>query len=340
MTLVELQFFLLTTYFFYILAIFVFHSRFKKLYFLFIILFVLCALVLRLSVPLSANADFEVYNSYLFYNYKFSWSRVLAEPFLPFLFKLIKNYVNSESPIFTLYMINFVSSCIFYIWLACRPDLKPWVKITLFSFTYILFSYTVIRNTPAYLLFGVLIYYLLHHKKVYVSYLGFLSHVSVLPATAATFLGFSKPTYKQLLLIFLASGIFVAIMSFSAFDHITNHLDDYTNEGYKKKFGVSTFHLVYFIIFICINALLFKIDRKIIYNNFYISIFIVYLVLYLLSPVMSYRFSFYNILYLTLYPYYSNTKLDVWMNIGFAILMIFLFEYGFYSNHDRLKLIG
>jgi hypothetical protein len=165
MTQFELQFFLILTYFSYVIAVIVFHSKIRNFYSIFAVLFVIMASILRLNIPIETNADFPVYNDFLSASYEFTWTSIFSEPFIYLAFKFIYDVFTTEYTLYVLYILNFICSLSFYIWVGCRKNIKPWLKIILFAITYILFTYTVLRNTPAYLSFGILIYYSLQKKN-------------------------------------------------------------------------------------------------------------------------------------------------------------------------------
>lgn len=337
MILFELQFLLISTYLFYVLALWVFHSRLRKLYFVTVIIFFVASLALRTYVPLTENADFNTYRLYLDGSYTFKWSSILSEPYLPLLYQFANSFFDSDTALYIIYSLNFTISFIFYVWLGARKNVKLWIKIILFSSTYILFTYTVLRNTPAYLLFGVLIYYLLLKRRLYWTYFSFLSHISVFPALLASYLGFSKPTYKQIFIIVVGAAVVSSILSLSIFNHVSAHIDVYTDEDIKKQYGVSLFHKLYVTFFLILNIIIYKYNKIVVFNNFYISILLIYIILYALNPVMAFRFSFYNIMYLTLYPYYKKMKIDKILNIILPILMFIIFYYGFFDSHGNLR---
>lgn len=336
----ELEFYILITYLSYVLLLMVFHSKIRKLVFIPTVIFIICCLLLRLYVPIEKNADYGGYIGFMYDEYRFEFKSVFSEPYFPLvLTSLFKATDDWKQAIYGIYFLNFIFSTVFYIWLAYRKDVKYWIKILFFGFSYTLLTYTVLRNSPAYFLFGFLMYYLLIGKKFWVGYAGFLTHVSALPALAATFLGFGRPTYKQLLLILLGAAVFSTLLSLPYFSHITNKLDTYTDPDVSEKFGVSIFHKLYFVMIIGLSIVVYRYRKMAIYNNFYCAILLIYLILYILNPVMAFRFSYYIIIYLVVYPFYEKIKYDNVLNILFSILLVFLFYNGFYSSHLDLKLL-
>lgn len=340
MTQIELQFYIIITYFSYLLLLCVFHSKMRRLAFLAAFVFFWISLLLRLNVPIEKNADYGGYISFMYVEYEFKLKSILSEPYFPMLLNFVYKFTNNwNSAMYGVYIINFLLSSIFYIWFAFRSNIKFWIKILFFSFSYILLTYTVLRNAPAYFLFGYLIYYLLENKKFPFGYLGFLTHVSALPALAATFLGFKKPNYKQFIFIFLGAALFSIVLSLPYFSHISGKLDAYTSVDIAEKFGVSIFHKLYLVGILGLSFLIYKHDKTIIYNNFYCSVFLIYIILHILNPVMAYRFSYYLIIYFVMIPFYKQVKIDKVLNVGLGILLIFLFYNSFYSSHLDLLLL-
>lgn len=340
MTKFELHFYILITYLSYLLLLAVFHSKIRKAAFIPAVIFFICSLLLRMYVPIEKNADYEGYVNFTFQNYHFELKSIFSEPYFPLILNAMFKYTQDwKQALNAVYSINFLSSSVFYIWFAYRRDVKYWIKILFFAFSYILFTYTVLRNSPAYFLFGFLIFYLLLGRRFWAGYFGFLTHISSLPALAATFLGFGKPTYKQFFLILLGAITFSGLLSLSYFAHITAKLDTYTDPSIAEKYGVNIFHKIYFVMIIGLTLLIYKNRKTAIYNNFYCAIFLIYLILYFLNPVMAYRFSYYIIIYLAVYPFYGKLKYDKILNIVFSIVLVFLFYNVFYSSHIDLKLL-
>lgn len=340
MTQFELHFYILITYLSYLLLLLVFHSRLRKFAFIPAVIFFICSLLLRFYVPIEKNADYGGYANFMFEEYHFQWKSTFSEPYFPVIlntfFRLTDNW---REALYGVYFTNFLFGSVFYIWLAFRKNIKYWIKLVFFVFSYILLTYTVLRNSPAYFLFGFLTYYLLLGKRFWGGYLGFLTHVSALPALAATFLGFGKPTYKQLLLILLGAVVFSSVLSLPYFSHITDRLDTYTDPEVAEKYGVSIFHKLYFVVVVVLSLLILKYRKAAVYNNFYCALFLIYLILYILNPVMAFRFSYYLIIYLVVYPFYEKLKYDKILNIIFSVLLILLFYNVFYSSHIELKVL-
>ncbi|KAA0126161.1 hypothetical protein FY557_18800 [Chryseobacterium sp. SN22] len=340
MTQFELQFYILITFLSYMFLLLVFHSKLRKLAFIPAVLFVICSLLLRLYVPIEKNADYGGYANFMFEEYHFQWKAIFSEPYFPLILNTLFKYTQDwKESLNGMYLINFVFSLIFYIWLAYRKNIKYWIKLIFFVFSYTLLTYTVLRNSPAYFLFGFLAYYLLLGKKFWAGYLGFLTHASALPALAATFLGFGKPTYKQFLLILLGALVFSSLLSLPYFSHITNRLDTYTDTNVADKYGVSIFHKLYLVMIIGLTLLIYKYKKTAVYNNFYCAIFLIYLILYFLNPVMAFRFSYYIIIYIVIYPFYGKLKYDKILNMVFSIVLGFVFYNIFFGSHFDLTLL-
>lgn len=342
MTQFELKFYLIITYLSYLLLLLVLHSKLRKFFFVPAVFFFVSALLLRLYVPIEINADYGGYANFMFAGeFTFSIKSILSEPYFPQMitwqYLLTKNW---KDALFNMYVFNFLLSFFFYVWLALRKDIKFWIKIFFFAFSYVFLTYTVLRNAPAYFLFGILMYYLVQEKRLWIGYLGFLAHSSSLPALAATFLGFKKPSLKQLVLIFIGAVAFSLMLSLPFFSHFSGKLDAYTDTNVTKNFGVSIFHKIYLVAILGLNVFIWKNKKEAIYNNFYCAILLIYLILYFLNPVMGFRFSYYIIMYLVCYPYYQKYKYDYAITIVLCTLLIFLFVYNFYSNHlDLLHLL-
>jgi len=333
---IEIYFYIVLVFFSYYALILL--SNKTILFRAFIPIFVIFSLLLRLSVKIEANADYFGYYFLQKSTFELKISSILGEPYFPVLNLIIKYITGKDDVLSIIYYINLIFSTFFFVWVAGKKDLKLWIKVILFSFEYFLFTYTTIRNSVAYMLFGVLVYELLHNRKYYLGYFAFLSHVSVVPALLATLLEFKKPTLKKIILVILAAAVFSLILNLPIFNFINAKFDAYSNVDPDSEVGKSIVHKIYFVFILLLTGFLYFVSRRTVYNTFYIGIFAMYVGLFFVSPVMAFRFSLYIIIYLCLYPFYKTSKFDKALNF-LSILLILIFIKAFIDTHSDINLL-
>lgn len=299
--------------------------------------FVFSSLLFRLLIPFDENAD---YHPYAFLRtYEYSLSRPFDDPFL----KLIYNtfyYISYQSKSFAIkamYWTVFVICNSFFVFLMKDKNLILYKKILFFSLYYFLFSYTLLRNGPSYVLVALFFYYFLNSEKhvrktkCLVASLAF--HYSSLTILIINFLSSLK--VKQIVITFLIFSIvsFAIISGLDiSFDLIVNKFNTYLNLTKQPKL----FHIIWFY-FICgVFMLSFIENRNLAMKKFNIWIFFCFLIMYYINHVAGFRFSVYYLLYyLLMNPsnklILNNKKL---INI-FSFLSIMYFIFSFFDTHNR-----
>lgn len=303
----------------------------KPLFFTFGVFFLFVSYVFRTIVPLEINADY--YGQYYMArsDFDFTFSSIFSEPYLFFIYRFFKEmYKDSESSFNVIYILNFFTTSLFFIWLAFRKDLMFSAKLMLFAFFYFLFTYTLIRNSNAYILLGVFFYYFVRGRKFYPAYSSFLFHASSLPVVALSFLGLKKPSKKIFLYMLLGGSIILIGLNTPVFSHLFSKFSAYQELDYKIN---KTFHYTYFLFVLVFVYFIYKQKSRAVYNVLFLSLLLLYIILFVTNPIMSFRFSVYLMLYLLLYP------LDIpWEKyhglIYFPLIIIFFayFSYTFFSN--------
>lgn len=296
------------------------------------VLFFCVSLLLRLYVNIKDNADFGGYSLWEFTPLEINFSLLFSEPWFYALVNFFHNITDDGLVALEIvYYINFFLSTIFFIWVASKTDIAQWKKVLFFTMFYILFTYTTLRNTPAYILVGLSFYAVQRGKKKYVGFLSFLAHTSSIPAISATVLGFRKPSAKFLALLIFFSIIASYILQLPELSHISDKYDVYSVSD--SNTGSSIFHLIYFGVLLSITIFLFVKNKPYVYNNIYIFIFSLYLAMFFQSSVMGFRFSVYLIIFLCLHPYIKKpNRLDSIFN-RLSLILVGYFIYTFYANH-------
>jgi hypothetical protein len=196
-----------------------------------------------------------------------------------------------------------------------------WKKNFLFALFYFLFSYVLIRNTPAYILVGILFYYLFKHKLIKISFLSFLAHISSLPILFFSLFK-NKPVDRFLFIYLILYGIVLKIILMLPFLDIKERFENYHNISENVNWIA---HMWYFCFVLGVNLYLFLKNKNVIYNYTYSFIFVTYLFLQSTSPILGFRFSIYIILYLLLNPEFKlNDQIEKWFDKLSPLLMIFV----------------
>lgn len=297
-----------------------------------VVIFIILSTALRFNVEIKDNLDYEGYILWDNSPIKLSLLTIFAEPYFYVLSNVFYKFTKSSAEaLYYIYHVNFIISTYFFIWLASKIDILLWKKMLLFTFYYFLFTYTTLRNGPAYILVAYMFYAIQRNRKYLAGYLSFLAHASALPALMATFLKFKKPTTKVLILIVMLSVLLATVMQLPAFSHVSNKYDAYTDSDMKRD--VTLFHKIYFGVMILLNIYLFMYRRIYVFTNIYIFMIMLYVWMYFQNPVMAFRFSVFIVTFLCLHPQDQKIKrFDIFLN---AISSIFVigFLYTFYSNH-------
>ncbi|MCW3170510.1 EpsG family protein, partial [Chryseobacterium sp. 09-1422] len=231
------------------------------------------------------NADYNTYLRFVDTGElsELSFGSLFSEPYFFIVVLSIKNMVGDTAGSLNFYyIINFIISTIFFIWIIRLKDIQTFSKVLLFSLYYFLFAYTTVRNSPAYILVGVL-YYFLHRKKIFkLGYLSFLAHLSSVPAVLFSLFRVDKVSKKVLIGSVIMFPLFFILINLP-FLNLSDKLTQYEE---STEYGVSTFHKIYFIVMILMTIFLYFKNKALVYNNVYILNFVMYMLLYSISGVM------------------------------------------------------
>lgn len=267
---------------------------------IFSFLFIVCCLIIKNNTEVANLHDYGTYYQVIGSDVPFfSIDELFSEPY----FFQISNYfyLNSHSATHTIvffYDVNFYLTLFFFVWLSFLKNIAAWKKVVLFSLYYYLYSYILLRNTPAYVLVGILFCYLHKNKYFYPSALSFMAHLSALPILMFSVFKNKTSDKKMFLLLvffFLSLNVIFRLPFFGLQDKLLVYQED-------QEYGRTIIHKIYFAVIIFVHVFLFFKKRMVVYNYTYSFIFLIYIFLQILSPVMGFRFSVYLILYLLLNP--------------------------------------
>jgi hypothetical protein len=209
--------------------------------------------------------------------------------------------------------------------LARIRDIHIWKKIFLFSFTYFLFTYTTIRNSVAYYLVTILFYEVQRGKVFKLAFSSFLAHISALPVLLITIFKNKRPSFWVIVSLSLIAALgYTFGQLFESFSFIFQKLDEYS----EYTLDQNTVHKIYFFAVLCITLFLMVIDTSAVYNNIYIGLFLVYVILFSMNPVLGFRFSYYLILFLIVFPGYKNSIFNKLTYLAIPLFMgLFLYSF-------------
>jgi EpsG family len=294
-------------------------------------LFIILTFCYKLTVNISSMPDYDGYIQSIGVDNTTNWFMLLfSEPYFFQIINLLTRYYSEGSSIVFFYEVNYVITLFFFCWVAFRKDISTWKKVLLFSLYYYLFSYVLLRNTIAYVLTGLLFYFMHKEKYLKISIFAFLAHLSCLPILI--FSAFKNRRSDRVLIVIMSLYIifFFVIINLNI---ITPDLNEklYTYQS-SQEYGKSIFHKMYFYILLGINYILFRYQKNVFFNYTYILIFFTYLAIQYISPVMGFRFSIYLIIYILLNPKcIFNKKIEFHLNwLSFLLLGLSLF------NHNSL----
>jgi hypothetical protein len=293
----------------------------------FSILFFLLSFVFFLLVDFSKMPDYQEYFDVIGLQGKDGAFNILFSE--PYYFQLVNFFnlsLSKEASINVFYFINTLITTSFFIWISFKEDISPWKKVFLYSMYYYLFSFVLLRNTPSYILLATSFYYL-NYKKIFLpSLLSFLCHISSLPLIVFSFFKNKKANF---LLIFICFGyiflfnILTKLEVFGIYEKLTIYKDD-------NQYGQGLFHKIYFYLFIILNLILLLFKKDLILNYTYVFIFLTYIFLQFIGPVMGFRFSIYLIFYLIMTKNYKEVEIKnySYFNIlSFFTIIILVFNY-------------
>lgn len=288
--------------------------------------FIILCITLKLNVDISTIPDFHMYFNEIGSSQPLLFSTMFKEPYYYFCINYLHKYYSPLNSIKVFYNVNFLFSICFFIWVSFLKDISIWKKITMYSLYFYLFSFVLLRNTPSYILTGILFYYLHKNKFIKISYISFFAHISSLPILFFSL--FKNKPVDRFLFIYLILYCFLLklILTYSFFG-ISERFENYQNIMHTINWFN---HLLYLVLFISLNVFIFFINKKVIYNYTYFFMFFTYLFLEFISPVLGFRFSIYMIFYLLLNPELKLTyKLDNKLN-RLSPLAVLLLYYNYY----------
>ncbi len=288
-------------------------------------LYIISSLVFKVLVNEASMPDYNTYYEAIGQEKGNIESLFLfSEPYYFQSVNFLSNFFSKEVSINIFYLINFLITNVFFIWLAFKIDIPIWNKVLLYSLYYYFFSYILLRNTPSYILVGFLFYGISKNKIFKLSFLAFLSHLSSLPIIVVSFFRNKKIDFKFAILVlclFFGYGFIINLEVLNIYEKFNGYA-----EGNENKLKV--FHLVYFVFFILLNLFILRKEKYGFLNYTYLLLGCMYLILQNTNPVMGYRFSIYLILYIFLNPkfrlsYKAERLLD---SISFSFIVILFFN--------------
>ncbi|WP_167358365.1 EpsG family protein [Chryseobacterium culicis] len=295
------------------------------------ILHLIVCFIVRDMTPFSINADYDAYYyGYGDLDFSTPWFlRLFREPYFYYLKSIAGLFAFDKKEMFNyIYYFNFSISALFFIWLAQLKDVALWKKVIFYVIYYFLFSFTVLRNSPAYILVTILFYYLQRDKRWYWGYLAFFAHISSIIALGVSVFKNKKPTFKFLIYAISACVLIFVFSKIPIFSALLFKFDAYSTLARKASIS----HIVFFLAFNCATIFVYFKNRKIVFNNVYILLYLICVVLFTINPVMFFRFSIYAISYLITSPTEKLTSIDKILNNA-VFLLFFYFIYTFNANN-------
>ena len=294
---------ILNFFLFYILNI----TENKEFKYFISLIFLVFSFFLFFLIDFSKLPDYQQYYNVIgIRDSEISIKTLFTEPYYFELVNVFNKRYSSEISIRIFYFINTFITTFFFIWISFNKKAAPWKNVLLYSLFYYLFSFILLRNTPSYILTGILFYFLQKNIFVKTTILSFLCHLSSLPVLFFSFFKNKKADFKLLIIVviyFLVFNLLTQLEIFGIYNKLTIYQDD-------KEYGQNIFHKLYFILFLIFNLYMYLKYKSIIDNYTYILIFFTYLILQSIGPVMAYRFSIYIILYIFLSDKFSPKKND------------------------------
>lgn len=322
----------IVVFLFYFLASF---NTLKPIHkFVFICLFLLSSFVLRLLINPELNKDyfgyFELYDFKVPENFL---SFLLGEPYLNLVYVFFNLFTDDRTIIFLgIYWLNILIANGFFVWIVTRKDILIWKKIVLFSFFYILFAFVLIRNAPAYILFGSYFYYSFRRQNFNAVLLTPFMHISSM-AVLVTY--FHKR--KNYFLLFLLLSIIIIILLLFLLPNVSNSIAIQMSMAKVKTYSaemevVSVFHKVYFIFVSSIVLCTAIVYKKEIFHPIIMTTILLYYISFIVNPIVGFRFApylFFSILFYNHDDTYYNS-----LNRVLNLLSIILLPYFVYTILD------
>ena len=133
----EINFYIILLFFSYFLVII--SRKISPFFIVSSVVFIMLSFYLRSLVSFETNADYYGYYMLVQNDFELKVTSVFSEPYFPLAYTLIKSIIDgdrlfSEQALNSIYYINLCITIIFYLWLAILRDVRPWLKIFLFSF--------------------------------------------------------------------------------------------------------------------------------------------------------------------------------------------------------------
>lgn len=302
----------------------------------YIICFVIASFVLRYVVDPQWNNDYQLYfNFKIFQEPKSLLSIFIGEPYLYLVYSFFNFFSDDKEIVFLcMYWFNFLLSTIFFVWLLTRQDIQMWKKMFLFTCYYFFFSFVLLRNGPAYLLFAGYFYYTFREKKFYWVVLTPLMHLSSWVLLITLF--HKKKIYFTfcILLAFLSAMsfffLFPLLSEKDTFDKIVFKINAYSS----GMAVVGIMHKLYFLlitILVLIGSLVYK---KKMLHPIIVTTLVFYYLGFFINPVVGFRFSPFVFLALFLFNFddFKNEKIVRILNLS-SILFFPFFVYALFHTH-------
>ena len=232
-----------------------------------------------------------------------------------------------------IYWFNLFVTNTFFIWLATRKDVQMWKKMLLFTFYYFLFGFVLLRNSPAYFLFGLYFYYSYRGIKFNKVLLTPFMHISSI-AMLIIFFHKSKYYFRFFLIIIiilvsltilvlmpLLSEMLVLQKSMSKFDSYSEEME-----------VVSVFHKIYFLFITFVFFITVFVYKKKIVNPIILTTLVFYYVGFIFNPVIGFRFTPYIFFAILLYNFEGDFNIRITKILN--VISFLLFPYFLYTLFD------
>ena len=326
-------FFIIVLFFSYFLLCLKESPTYFKYFFLFF--YFLISILLRVLVDPVNSKDYDNY-----YNIVSSsggdYTQIgflFAEPYLIGLKSLMFIFWdNPDKVIYAIYTFNLIVSSFFFIWISQIKDITLWKKLLTFSLFFFLFAFTTLRNSAAYFLVTILFYNIQRGRKFRIGYLGFLAHISAIPALLSSMANIKKASLNVLFfLIVVGFGAYYILQSSPLFAFGLAKFDSYSGSDDSVN---NIVHKIYFFCILSLSVVLWLSNRKYVLNNVFILLFFTYLIFNAINPVMGFRFSIYLILFLLVFPTIKTDRLiDKALNLT-SIMFLGLFIFNYFGTHN------
>jgi len=290
------------------------------------VLFFLSSIIFFFFIDFPKLPDYQQYFNVIgIQNNQITIKTLFTEPYYFELVSLLNTKYSSEVSILFFYFINTTITTFFFIWISYNTKNSLWKNIFLYSMYYYLFSFILLRNTPSYILIGILFYFI--NKNIYFksALISFFCHLSSLPVLVFSFFKNKKADLILLIIVFCYIFFFNILTKFEVFgiyDKLSIYQDD-------KDYGQNIFHKIYFYLLLILNIYFFYRNKSLVFNYTYILLFVTYLILQSIGPVMGFRFSIYLLFYLFLNENFSpKSKYELVKNIlSISLIILLIYNY-------------